>query len=81
MKPADCGKRDDQIYRLFNVPADVYIIQHCHAIGPAVRKTVEAFALQRTFTIARCYWLLPSAGNRCPYANQTPNALIEGGAL
>ena len=37
----------DQIYRLFNIPAQVYIVQHCHNIGAAVRKTVEAFAMQR----------------------------------
>lgn len=50
MTMADCGKNGDQIYRLFNVPADVYVIQHCHEIGAAVRKTAEAFALQRSFT-------------------------------
>lgn len=50
MTIADCGKNGDQIYRLFNVPADVYVIQHCHQIGAAVRKTAEAFALQRSFT-------------------------------
>jgi hypothetical protein len=58
MTPADCGKRGDQIYRLFNIPADVYIIQHCHKIGPAIRKTVEAFALQRTFNSPCQYMLL-----------------------
>lgn len=47
MTMKDCGKNGDQIYRLFNIPAAVYIVQHCHNIGPAVRKTVEAFALQR----------------------------------
>jgi hypothetical protein len=50
MTMADCGKNGDQIYRLFNIPADVYVIQHCHEIGAAVRKTMEAFALQRSFT-------------------------------
>jgi hypothetical protein len=50
MTPADCGKRGDQIYRLFNIPSDVYIIQHCHKIGPAVRKYAEALAFQRNFT-------------------------------
>lgn len=45
MTMADCGKNGDQIYRLFNTPADVFIVQHCHKISPAVRKTVEAFAL------------------------------------
>lgn len=45
MTLADCGKNADQIYRLFNTPADVFIVQHCHKITPSVRKTVEAFAL------------------------------------
>jgi hypothetical protein len=45
MTMADCGKNGDQIYRLFNTPADVFVIQHCHKISPAVRKTVEAYAL------------------------------------
>jgi len=45
MTLADCGKNGDQIYRLFNTPADVYILQHCHKVSPAVRKTMEAFAL------------------------------------
>jgi hypothetical protein len=47
MTLADCGKNGDQIYRLFNTPADVFIVQHCHKITPSVRKTVEAFALSQ----------------------------------
>lgn len=47
MTPADCGKNGDQIYRLFNTPADVFVLQHCHKVTPAVRKTMEAFALSR----------------------------------
>jgi len=45
MTLADCGKNGDQIYRLFNTPADVYVLQHCHKVSPAVRKTLEAYAL------------------------------------
>jgi hypothetical protein len=45
MTPADCGKNGDQICRLFNTSADLYVLQHCHRINPMVRKTVEAFAL------------------------------------
>lgn len=58
MTPADCGKNGDQIYRLFNIPAQVYAIQHCHMIGPAVRKTAEAFTLHRTFTSPCRYMLI-----------------------
>jgi hypothetical protein len=55
MTPADCGKNGDQIYRLFNIPADIYVIQHCHNIGAAVRKIVEALALHRAFVVP-CYY-------------------------
>lgn len=48
MKMSDCGKNGDQIYRLFNTPADVFVVQHCHRISPAVRKTVEAYAFSQT---------------------------------
>lgn len=47
MTLADCGKNGDQIYRLFNTPAEVFVVQHCHKISPAVRKTVEAYALSQ----------------------------------
>lgn len=47
MTLADCGKNGDQIYRLFNIPAEIFIIQHCHKISPAVRKTVKAFAMSQ----------------------------------
>lgn len=53
MKPTDLGRNGDQLYRLFNIPADVFVIQHCHNIGAAVRKQALAFALQRSF-IAPC---------------------------
>lgn len=49
MKPTDLGKNGDQLYRLFNIPAQIYVVQHCHAIGAAVRKQTEAFALARSF--------------------------------
>lgn len=47
MRLADCGKNGDQIYRLFHAPAEVFVVQHCHKISPAVRRTVEAFVLSR----------------------------------
>ncbi|PFH13333.1 methyltransferase [Burkholderia sp. JKS000303] len=53
MKPTDLGKNGDQLYRLFNIPAHIYVVQHCHAIGAAVRKQAEAFALARSF-VAPC---------------------------
>lgn len=56
MTMRDLGKNGDQVYRLFNPPADIYVVQHCHTIGPAVRKTVEAFALHRSF-VAPCRFM------------------------
>lgn len=53
MELSDCGKNADQIVRLFEVPADIYVVQHCHRIGARVRATMEAFALRR-FLIAPC---------------------------
>jgi hypothetical protein len=57
MTPRDLGKNGDQIYRLFNIPAQVYVIQHCHNIGAAVRKTVEAYALHRSFS-SPCHYVI-----------------------
>ena len=57
MTPRDLGKNGDQIYRLFNIPAKIYVIQHCHNIGAAVRKTMEAYALHRSLT-APCRYVI-----------------------
>ena len=46
MDLAHLGKKNDQIVRLADEPADVLIVQHCHDILPAVRKTLRAFAVQ-----------------------------------
>lgn len=58
MMPRDLGKNGDQLYRLFNIPADLYIVQHCHTISAAVRKTIEAFALHRSLTAACRYVII-----------------------
>jgi hypothetical protein len=44
MECSDCGKNGDQIVRLFGAGAEISILQHCHKIQPAVRKTMAAFA-------------------------------------
>jgi hypothetical protein len=44
MQIKDLGKNSDQIVRLFDEPADVFILQHCHVVSSAVRNTMEAFA-------------------------------------
>ena len=44
MTVADLGKNGDQIYRLFSEPADIVLLQHCHAITQPVRAHMRAFA-------------------------------------
>jgi len=44
MVPADLGKNGDQIGRLFDEPADLLILQHCHEVPPSVRKQMRAYA-------------------------------------
>ena len=63
MTPADCGKNGDQIYRLFNTPADVYVLQHCHKVSPAVRRTVEAYAL--TQYLRPCRYMIIDGYDTC----------------
>ena len=53
----DLGRNGDQIYRLFKIPADIFVVQHCHSITAAVRKTTEAYAFQRSFD-APCRYLI-----------------------
>ncbi len=50
------GKNNDQIVRLADEPADLLVVQHCHDIGTAVRKTLRAFAV--TPCSARRYCLI-----------------------
>lgn len=38
----DCGKNGDQIVRLCGSGADIFVLQHCHSVTPAVRKTIAA---------------------------------------
>jgi hypothetical protein len=44
MTLAHLGKNGDQIERLFNEPADLLVLQHCHRIHRSVRSTMRAFA-------------------------------------
>lgn len=45
MHPADLGRRGDQIPRLFDEPAELLVLQHCHKIMPTVVRQMEAFAV------------------------------------
>lgn len=40
------GHNNDQIVRLADEPAGLFVVQHCHDILPPVRKTLRAFAVQ-----------------------------------
>jgi hypothetical protein len=46
MKLADLGKNGDQINRLYEEPAQLLVLQHCHEVSSAVRKMMLAFANQ-----------------------------------
>ena len=73
MTPAMCGKNADQIYRLVRVRADIYVVQHSHLIGTAVRETLKAMVVQpgrsgkfclmdgqATYRLLKAYDLLPA---------------------
>ena len=46
MTPADLGKNGDQVGRLFDEPADLLVLQHCHEVHNGVRKQMRAYAQQ-----------------------------------
>jgi len=48
MTERSLGKNQDQIDRLFQEPADLLVLQHCHKVAPAVRSTMRAYAECRT---------------------------------
>jgi len=61
------GKRNDQIVRLAQEPADVLFVQHCHEITSPVRSTLRAFSVQPSRSRRYCLidgrdslWLLQS---------------------
>ena len=56
-----CGKRADQVLRLTESGADISIVQHCHLIGEAVRKTLRSLTVApggRVSKIARKFCLI-----------------------
>lgn len=40
------GKNGDQLFRLSKLPADLYVLQHCHEIAPAVLETLRNAIVQ-----------------------------------
>ena len=75
MTPSDLGKNGDQIGRLFDEPADLLILQHCHEVGNGVRRQMRAYAHQmgnpRRFCIIDGYDTLRilAAYNKCGLQN------------
>ena len=72
MKAAHLGKNGDQIVRLTNEPAQLFILQHSHLVSPAVRATLRAFSVNPctprrycvidgpdTFRLLKAYGQLP----------------------
>ena len=41
-----CGRRADQIHRAVDSGADLTVVQHCHLIGPVVRRTLRNLTIQ-----------------------------------
>ncbi len=67
------GKRADQIYRLTRTDAEIYVVQHSHLIGDAVRGTLRALTVRpggrkkycvidglATYRILKAYGKLPA---------------------
>ena len=48
MTMASLGKNQDQIDRLFQEPADLLVLQHCHVVTQTVRRHMRAYAESRT---------------------------------
>ncbi len=46
LEPATLRARPDAMAALDATPAELWIVQHCHTIGPAVREMVRAFAVR-----------------------------------
>lgn len=71
MTLAELGKNGDQINRLYEEPAELLVLQHCHEITPPVRRLMRAFAQQmgnpRSYCIIDGYDTLRllTAYNKC----------------
>lgn len=59
MTMAELGKNGDQINRLYEEPAELLVLQHCHDITTPVRRVMRAFAQQmgnpRTYCVIDGY--------------------------
>jgi len=53
----DCGKNGDQIMRLLDTPAELFIIQHCHYVQPSVRKMMQGL-IRGDYNLMRRYCVI-----------------------
>lgn len=58
MTIADCGKNGDQIVRLFESPAELFVVQFVGAISEAVIKDVETKVEHGRFQGKRAWFLI-----------------------
>jgi len=58
LHPKDMGKNGDQIDRLFHESAELYVVQHCHAMAASVRNMMQTYSI--TFP-PRHYMLIDGA--------------------
>jgi hypothetical protein len=58
MTIADCGKNGDQIVRLFDSPAELFVVQFVGAISEALIKDVETKVEHRRFQGRRAWFLI-----------------------
>lgn len=56
LTPAGMGKQGDQIQRLFQAPADVFLVQYCRQIEQSVVKEMEAHAVARSLYLGKPVW-------------------------
>ena len=56
LKLSNMGKNGDQAIRLFDSPADVFIVQHWREIDESVLTLIERLAIARSIQLNRCVW-------------------------
>jgi hypothetical protein len=57
LMPGKMGKNGDQIQRLFGAPADVFLVQYCRQVDPAVLDQMKMLAIAKSLmTSSRVYY-------------------------
>lgn len=84
LQPGHMGKNGDQIQRLFQSPAEVFLVQYHGQVGEAVYQQMEAFARNKTVNLgARVYYGVidgqDSARLITAYPTAFPSSVAEPG--